>query len=107
MPRARSRELNILFRNSTHTTRIGASQRVGPNRPSVLVVGLADVMLGVELDAELGNKTELRLEIVDVLFLVVHELLEQVAADVILDRMAVRRGLLIESARGHFRRQVA
>ena len=47
---------------------------------------LADVVLGVELEAELGDQVELRFEEVDVLFLVVHQLLEQVARDVILDR---------------------
>src|SRR5205814_4992819 len=75
--------------------------------PASVVVGLADMMLRVELDAELGDEIELGLEIVDVLFLVVHELLEQVAGDVILDRMAMRRGFLVKRPRRHLRRKIA
>ena len=48
---------------------------------------LADVMLRIKLDAKLGDEIELLLEEIDVLFLVVHQLLEQVAGDVVLDRM--------------------
>src|SRR5262249_53440974 len=65
-------------------------------RSAAAVVELADVMLGIELEAELAHQIELRLEEVDVLFLVVHQLLEQVAGDVILDRMTMRRRLLVE-----------
>src|SRR5262249_54999071 len=60
-----------------------------------------------ELEAQLSDEIELRLEIIDVLFLVVHELFEQVAGDVILDRMAMRGGLLVERPRRHLRRKVA
>src|SRR5215472_885978 len=74
---------------------------------SIVVVGLADMVLGVELEPELGDEIELGLEIVDMLLLVVHELLEQVAAHVVLDRVAMRRGLLVERPRGHLRRQIA
>ena len=65
----------------------------------VIVVGFPHVVLGIKFEPELGDEIELGLEIIDVLFLVVHELLEQVAADVVLDRMTVGRGLLVERAR--------
>ena len=54
-----------------------------------LIVKLADVILRVELDAELIHEVELRFEEVDVSFLVVHQLLEHIARHVILDRVAV------------------
>lgn len=69
----------------------------------VIVVDFTDVVLRVELETEFGDEIELRFEIIDVLFLVVHELLEQVAGDVVLDCMAMCRGLLIERPRRHLR----
>src|SRR6266516_667854 len=86
-----------------------AGSRPGSPRVAALrvVVGFADVVLSVELETELGDEIELRLEIIDVLFLVVHELLEQVAGDVILDRMAMRGGFLVERPRRHLRRKIA
>ena len=41
------------------------------------------------------------------LFLVLHELLEQVARHVVLDRMAMGRRLLVERARRHLGREIA
>src|SRR5437870_9330745 len=79
-----------------------------PRAPSLrVVVGFADVVLSVELETELGDEIELRLEIIDVLFLVVHELLEQVAGDVILDRVTMGGGFLVKRARRHFRGEIA
>src|SRR5215207_6899202 len=75
-------------------------------RASLLVVEFANVMLGVKLDPQLGDQIELGFEEVDVVFLVLHQLLEQVAADVVLDRLAVRRRLLVKRARAQFRLQV-
>src|SRR5262245_65928170 len=66
---------------------------------SAFVVGLADMVLGIELDAELGVQVELGLEIVDVLFLVAHHLLEQAASDVLLDGMTMHPGLRAAAAR--------
>jgi hypothetical protein len=45
----------------------------------VVVAELADMMLGVELDTELGDQIKLRFEEVDMMLLVAHQLLEQVA----------------------------
>src|SRR5262249_28541733 len=73
----------------------------------VILFGLANVMLGVELEPELGDEIELGLEIIDMLFLVVHELLEQVARHVVLDGVAVRCGFLVKGARRHLRRKIA
>src|SRR5262245_38158724 len=64
-------------------------------------------MLDIELESELGHKIELRLEKVDVLFLVVHELFEKVARDVVAHRVAVRRRLLIELPRRYFGGEIA
>src|SRR6202044_3788274 len=76
---------------------------------SVVIVfaDLADVMLGVELGAELGDQIKLGLEKIDVMLFVAHQLLEQVARDVILDRVAMGGGLLVERARVHLGAQIA
>src|SRR5262249_53678860 len=73
----------------------------------VIVFGFPHVMLGIKFEAELGDEIELGLKIIDVLFLVVHELLEQVAAHVVLHRMTMGRGLLVERARRHLGRKIA
>src|SRR5438874_6740387 len=73
---------------------------------SLILVGLADMMLRVELEPELGHEIELRLQKIDVLFLVGHQLLEQIARDVILDGMAISRSLLIELPRRELRAQI-
>src|ERR1043165_7161275 len=72
----------------------------------LLVFQLADVVLRVKLHAELRDEIELRLEEVDVVLLVGHQLLEQVARDEVLHRIAVGRGLLVERARADFGLQV-
>jgi hypothetical protein len=58
------------------------------------------VLLGVELEADALDQVELGLEEVDVMFLILHQLFEQVAADIVLDAMAVGRRFLVERARG-------
>src|SRR3974390_317072 len=68
---------------------------------------LSDMVLGVKLKAELGDQIELGLQKVDVLLFIVHQLFEQVAGDVVLDTVAVRRRFLVERARRHFRRKIA
>ena len=45
----------------------------------------ADMLLGVELKPDAADQVELGLEEIDVMFLVLHQLLEQVAGDVVLD----------------------
>src|ERR1700735_4776995 len=77
-------------------------------RRSVLVVlEFADVMLGIKLDAELGDEVELRFKEVDVLFLVMHQLFEQVARDVIAHAVAMRGGFFVKRACRHFGDKVA
>src|ERR1700730_16390012 len=68
---------------------------------------LADMMLRVELKAEPADEIELRFEEIDVVFLVRHQLLEQVACYIVPRGVAVRRGFLVERAGGNLRRQVA
>src|ERR1700720_624990 len=68
---------------------------------------LADMMLRVELKPEPADEIELRFEEIDVVFLVRHQLLEQVACHIVLRGVAVRRGFLVERAGGNLRRQVA
>ena len=59
----------------------------------------ADVLLGVELEADTLDQVELGFEEIDVMFLVLHQALEQVARDIVLDAVAVGRGFLVERAR--------
>ena len=49
--------------------------------------------------AELGDEVELSLEKVDVILIVLHQLLEQIAAHVVLDCMTMGRGFLVKRAR--------
>lgn len=56
-------------------------------------------MLGIKLKAELGDEVELSLEKVDVILIVLHQLLEQIAAHVVLDCMTMGRGFLVKRAR--------
>src|SRR5262245_63246327 len=65
------------------------------------------MVLGIELKPELGDEIELSFEEVDVFFLIVHELLEQIARHIIANRMAVRRRLLIERAGRDFGGEIA
>src|SRR5215471_18801155 len=65
------------------------------------------MVLRIELDPELGDEIELGLEEIDVLFLGMHQILEQVSRHVILDRMAMGGSLLIEVARGMLGLQIA
>src|SRR5258705_13636415 len=74
---------------------------------SVLLVGLADVMLGIKLEPELAHQIELGLEEVDVLLLVMHQLLEQIACHIVLGAVAVGGGFLVEGAGRHLGCQVA
>src|ERR1700722_17065255 len=77
-------------------------------RGSILVfLELADMVLRVELEPELGDQVELGLEKIDVLFLVMHQLLEQVARHVGLHAVAMGGGLLVEQARRYFGGEVA
>ena len=58
---------------------IPACAQVRSPKPSLLAAvffQLSNMMLGVKLEPELGNQIELRLQKVDVLFLVVHQLFE-------------------------------
>jgi hypothetical protein len=64
-------------------------------------------MLGIELKAKLGDEIELGLQKVDVLLLIVHQLLEQVASHVVLDRVAMSRSFLVKRPRIQFGLQVA
>ena len=45
----------------------------------IVVAKLADMMLGVKFDAELGDQIKLSLEEIDVMLLIANQLLEQVA----------------------------
>jgi hypothetical protein len=49
---------------------------------------LADMMLRVELKAEPADEIELRFEEIDVVFLIPHQLLEQVACHIVLRGVA-------------------
>src|SRR5689334_524190 len=87
---------------------VGVSLYPLPRQSVVLgLADLADVMLRVELKAELGDEIELSLQEIDVVLLVGHDLLEQVARHVIAHRVTVGGGFLIECAGGNLGGQVA
>ena len=76
--------------------------------PRLLVLAeLAHVLLAVEFDADLRYQRDLRLEEVDMLLLVVHQLLEQVAGDVVAHAVAVRGGFFVERAGGDLGLEIA
>src|SRR5262245_55944810 len=76
-------------------------------RPSVPGLEMAHVLLAVELEPDAIDEVQLRLEKVDVALLVLHQALEQVARDVVLDAMAVGRRFLVERTRRVLRGEVA
>src|SRR5712675_1793647 len=65
------------------------------------------MLLRVELKPDPLDQVELGLEEIDMLFLVLHQALEQVARDVILDTVAVGGGFLVERARSDLGGQIA
>ena len=71
----------------------------------VIALEAADVFLSVKLDANSFDQIELGFEEIDVVFLVRHQLLEQVACYIVPRGVAVRRGFLVERAGGNLRRQ--
>ena len=81
----------------------------GRLRPMLNVVALepADMLLGIELDADLLDEVELGLEEVDMAFLVRHQLLEQVLGHPVADALAIGGGLAVEVAGIVFGRKVA
>src|ERR1044071_6606579 len=85
---------------------IAAAASYAPHTPNLLfpIFQFADVILRVKLEAELGDEIELGLEEVDVALLVRHQFLEQIARHVVLHRMAMAGGLLVDRAGGEFRR---
>ena len=58
-----------------------------------------DMFLGVKLEPDPVDLVKLRLEEIDVVFLVHHQVLEQVAGDIILHGMTMRRRLLVQRTR--------
>ena len=65
------------------------------------------MLLGIELDADLLDEVDLGLEEVDMAFLVLHQLLEQVLRHPVADALAIGRRLAVEVAGLIFRREVA
>src|SRR6266478_5561829 len=96
-----------VFEEWTHAHEAAASWPQTSALSVFALAHLADMTLRVELKAEPADKIELRFEEIDVVFLVRHQLLEQVACHIVLRRVAVRRGFLVERAGGNLRRQVA
>src|ERR1700687_33300 len=75
----------------------------------VLMLALepADMLLGVKLESDPPDHIELGFEEVDVVLLVLHQALEQIARDVILDAVAVGRRFLIKATGAHLGGEVA
>src|SRR5438105_1649974 len=94
------------FRHVWGMSGLGAiSEVMSPrlNRPGAggsvfVLIKLANVMLRVEFKSQLGDEIKLSFEEIDVFFLIVHELLEQIARHIIANRMAMRSGFLIKRA---------
>ena len=76
-------------------------------RASSVLTRLAHVMLGVEREAKLVYEIKLGFEEVDMLLLLMQQLLEQIAANVILHGMAMRCRFLVQSARCSFEPEIA
>ena len=66
-----------------------------------------DMFLGVKLEPDPVDQIKLRLEEIDVMFLVHHQVLEKVAGDIILHGMTMRCRLLVQGTRAHLGGQVA
>src|SRR5260370_36017968 len=96
-----------IFEEWTHAHEAAASWPKTSALSVVALAHLADMILRVELKAELVDEIELRFEEIDVVFLVRHQLLEQVACHIVLRGVGVRRGFLVERAGGKLRRRVA
>jgi hypothetical protein len=60
---------------------------------------------GIQLEPELPDQVGLGLQVIDVSFLVAHERLEQIARDVILERVAMDAAGRLRSVAQRFRRQ--
>src|SRR5918997_5772386 len=76
------------------------------SRMSVAFVEPADMLLGVELDADLLDEVDLGFEEVDMAFLVGHQLLEQVLGHPVADAVAIGGRFAVEVAGLVFRREV-
>jgi hypothetical protein len=57
------------------------------------------MMLGVELKAKLDDEVDLGFKKIDMMFLVVHQLLEEFACHVVLHAVAVGRRFLVKRPR--------
>src|SRR5581483_7954626 len=67
----------------------------------------ADMLLGVEFEPDPADQVDLGFEEVDVVFLVLHQLLEQVARDVILHGVTMGCGFLIKRPRADLGGEIA
>src|SRR4051812_11493056 len=83
--------------NSMNSRALTSVHRYGSE--SLGAFDLADVMLRIQLDAELLHQMQLRFEEVDVVLLVLHQLLEEVAGHVVARAVAMGRRLLVKRAR--------
>src|SRR5437899_2266741 len=75
---------------------ITSSKRVGCSmggdlrlQSSLALVERANMMLGVELKAKLGDEVDLGFKEIDMMFLVVHQLLKEAARHIVLHTVAV------------------
>src|SRR5260370_42131419 len=62
----------------------------------MLALEPADMLLGVKLKPDPSNQIKLGFEEIDVVLLVLHQALEQIARDIVLDAVAVGRRFLIK-----------
>src|SRR6266436_365424 len=76
-------------------------------RNSVLALEPADMLLGVEFKPDPPDQIKLGFEEVDVMLLVLHQALEQIARHVILDAVAVGCRFLVKRAGGNLGGEIA
>src|SRR5262249_10905402 len=82
--------------------RLHSNAKTAAGSICVALVHLANVMLRIEFKPELGDEIELGFEKVDVMLLIRHELLEEIACHVIPHAVAMRGRFLIKGAGRHF-----
>src|SRR6185436_20214532 len=92
--------------NSMNSRALNSCSPVWRGR-SLGVFDLTDMVLRIELHAEFLHQVKLLFEEVDVMLLVLHQLLEQVAGHVVARAVAMGRRLLVKRARRNLGLEIA
>src|SRR5213595_316055 len=79
----------------------------GEGKNSMLALKPADMLLGVKLEPDPVDQIKLGFEEIDMMLLVLHQALEQIARDVVPDTVTVGRRFLVEISRAHLGGKIA